>query len=258
MGDVVGHPGLEALRHGLTRVNRDEELDFIVVNAENIAEGAGITPELCKKVIEAGADVVTLGDHLYRRREIIPTLEKEPRLIRPANLAPTAPGAPWARVSTRGGVPVAVISLLGRLFMKLQSDCPFRAVNAILASLPKEIRVILVDFHAEATSEKVAMGWHLDGRASVVFGTHTHVPTADERILPGGTAFISDVGMTGPYDSILGRRKDRVLTAMVEGIPQAFTVADGDVRMCGIVASINPATGRALAVRRVNLPLPTR
>lgn len=253
VGDVVGSPGRRALRDGLQRLRQDRKIDFVLVNAENVAGGSGITAALYEKILQCDVDAVTLGDHIYRRKDIIPTLEKSDRIVRPANLPPTAPGKTVCIQESSGGHRVACVSVLGRLYMKTLCDCPFRTMNQVLSSLPQDVKIIIVDMHAEATSEKVAMGWHLDGRVSIVFGTHTHVPTADERVLPGGTAHITDVGMTGPYDSILGRRKDRVLNAMVNGIPSPFDVADGDLRMCGILATVDSTTGRAKSVERVCL-----
>jgi metallophosphoesterase (TIGR00282 family) len=174
-------------------------------------------------------------------------------LVRRANLPAAAPGREAAVHQTGGGAKVAVISLLGRMFMKAPCNCPFAAVDRVLEALPADVRIIAVDVHAEATSEKVAMGWHLDGRVSVVFGTHTHIPTADERILPKGTAYITDVGMTGPYDSVLGRMKERVLSSMRSGVPSVFDVAEGDPRLCGIVVSVEPSTGRATHIERIRI-----
>ncbi len=251
VGDVVGQPGRTVLRGGIPALAAEHQIDCVIVNAENVAGGSGLTAALYEKLRSYGTNLVTLGDHIYRRKEIIPLLEKSDCAVRPANFPPGAPGREFAVYQTQSGHGVAVMCVLGRLFMKQPLDCPFRSVDRVLAAIPKEIKAIVVDVHAEATSEKIALGWHLDGRVSVIFGTHTHVPTADERILPGGTAYITDVGMTGPYDSVLGRRKDRVLSAMINGVPTPFDVADGDAKLCGIVATVDARTGRALAIERV-------
>lgn len=227
------------------------KIDCVIVNAENAAGGSGITPPIFEKIIQSGVDLVTLGDHIYRRREIIPLLEKTEKMVRPANLPAAAPGKIYAICQTNAGHRVAVISLLGRLFMKMPTNCPFATLDQVLASLPRDIRVIVVDMHAEATSEKVALGWHADGRVSVLFGTHTHVPTADERILPKGTAYVTDVGMTGPYDSVLGRAKEKVISAMITGVPTPFDVAADDVRLSGVLVTVDAATGRATQIERI-------
>jgi hypothetical protein len=252
IGDVVGSPGRRALAQELPALIAQHEIACTIVNGENVASGSGITPPLFEKLLKSGANLVTLGDHIYRRKEIIPVLETSERVVRPANLASGAPGREFAVYETAGGVRVAVISVLGRLFMRTMTDCPFRAVERVLGKIPQNVRVIIVDVHAEATSEKVAMGWHLDGRVSLMFGTHTHVPTADERILPGGTGYVTDLGMTGPYDSVLGRRKDAVLQSMVTGVPARFDVAEDDVRISGLIAEINAESGRCVGLERLN------
>ena len=195
---------------------------------------------------------MTLGDHIYKKAEIIPTLQKEDRICKPANFPPDAPGRDFALARMKDGTPVAVVSLLGRTFMR-SVDCPFRAADRVLKELPPEVHVIVVDMHAEATADKYLLGHHLKGRVSAVLGTHTHVQTADEQIFPGGTAFICDVGMTGPYDSILGRRIDRVLGTTVTFVPSAFDVAEGDPRLAGAVVEVDAATGKAASIRRVML-----
>lgn len=251
VGDVVGSPGRDALKAGLAHYASTRAVDCAVVNAENATDGAGLSAATYEKVKAAGAHLITLGDHVYRRKDIIPTMERQDDLVKPANYPLSAPGKLYAIYQTAGGCKVAIVSLLGRLFMKAQANCPFAAADKVLAALPADVKVIVVDMHAEATSEKIAMGWYLDGRVSVVFGTHTHVPTADERILPKGTAYITDVGMTGPYDSVLGRDRGRVVGTMVSGVPSMFDVATGDVRMCGVLVSVDAASGRALTIERV-------
>jgi metallophosphoesterase (TIGR00282 family) len=256
IGDVVGPPGRRALRELLPGLVSELAIDCVIVNAENAADGAGLTASLYEKIVNDGAHLITLGDHIYRRRDIIPVLERVDNMVKPANLQAGAPGKAVAIHQTAAGTKVAVISLMGRLYMKLVANDPFGTVDRLLAGLPRDVKVIAVDIHAEATSEKVAMGWHLDGRVSVVFGTHTHVPTADERVLPKGTAYITDLGMTGPYDSVLGRDRERVVGTMVSGVPSQFDVATRDVRLCGIVVTVDPATGRAKSVERVRRDLP--
>jgi len=251
VGDVVGAPGRQALREGLARLIPERNIDCVIVNAENAAAGSGLTPDLCDKVLRYGTDLITLGDHIYRRREIIPVLERSDRIVKPANLPLTAPGKEFAVFQTKSGHRVAVISLLGRMFMKQMVNCPFAAVDRVLAQVPKDVRIVVVDMHAEATSEKVAMGWHLDGRVSVLFGTHTHIPTADERVLPKGTAYITDLGMTGPYDSVLGRDKRKVVSTMISGVPDNFDVAEDDARLCGIIVTADPTSGLAKGIERV-------
>jgi 2',3'-cyclic-nucleotide 2'-phosphodiesterase len=250
IGDIVGKPGRQICKMALRGLRATEDLDLVVANAENAAAGSGITPEIYHELTTAGIDGITLGDHAFRRREIFPILQSERRIVRAANYPAAAPGHDYMTLRTRQQVNVAVFTLLGRVFMP-PVDCPFNAADRVLAALPPEVRVILVDFHAEATSDKQLMGRHLDGRASAVLGTHTHVPTADETILPGGTAFQCDVGMTGPHDSILGRRIDRVMETTRTFRPTHYDVATGDVRLNGSIVDIDPQTGRATAIRRI-------
>jgi len=252
IGDVVGKPGRQIISRALAGLVARERLDLVVVNAENAAGGSGLTPEIYRELMAAGVDAITLGDHIYKRREINPVLEREANIVKPANFPPHAPGREFMIVPARNGVSVAVISLLGRVFMR-PVDCPWTAADRVLAQLPPEVKVILVDFHAEATSDKQLMARHLDGRVTAVLGTHTHVPTADEAVLPGGTAFQCDVGMTGPYDSILGRRVDRVLETTLTFNPTHFEVATGDVRLCGTIVDADSATGRALGIQRLRV-----
>ncbi len=251
VGDVVGAPGQAVLKQGLEAIVSQRRIDCVIVNAENADGGSGLTASTYQKLVRCGVDVITLGDHIYRWNDVIPVLERESNIVKPANLPPTAPGKDYAVVASRSNNPVAVISVLGRLFMKLPADCPYRTVDRVLRGLPREVKIVVVDMHAEATSEKVAMGWHLDGRASVVVGTHTHVPTADECILPKGTAYITDLGMTGPYDSVLGRRKDRVLGVLLNAVPARFDVAKDDPRMCGVIVTVDTLSGRASKIERV-------
>jgi 2',3'-cyclic-nucleotide 2'-phosphodiesterase len=252
LGDIVGPPGITFLKRALRPFIAAENVDLVIANAENATNGMGITPAAYRQIRELGVDLVTLGDHVYKKQDIIGVLEKDDRICRPANLPPEAPGRLYALTTARDGTPVAAFSLLGRTFMR-PVDCPFHAADHVLKELEGRAKIIIVDMHAEATGDKYLMGHHLKGRVSAVLGTHTHVPTADEQLLPGGTAFISDVGMTGPYDSVLGRRVDRVLSTAVTFIPSAFDVATDDPRMAGALVDIDPATGKASSIKRVML-----
>lgn len=253
LGDIVGRPGRIVVHQKLPEVVRSKKVDLVVANGENIAGGSGITPNLFHKLRSYGVDVVTLGDHVFKRQEIAQTLVGSERIIRPANLSHQAAGKGYTIVTTAANHPVAVMNLMGRIYMNLPCDDPFAAADRIMSSLPAGVRAVVCDMHAEATSEKVGMAHHLDGRVSLVFGTHTHIPTADARILPGGTAAITDVGMCGPYDSVLGRRKDRVLKFMTTNMPHNFEVATHDVRLCGVLVEIDAQTGRAQAIERVEV-----
>ncbi len=252
IGDVVGSPGRKIVSQALPRIIPRWEIGLVVCNAENAAGGSGLTINCHEELAEAGVDVFTLGDHAYRKDEVFTLFERSDRILRAANYPTDAPGAEAAIVEARDGTPVGVFTLMGRTFMK-PVDCPFRAADRVLAGMDRSVRTILVDVHAEATSDKQLLGRYLDGRVSAVLGTHTHVATADEQILPGGTAFQSDVGMTGPYDSILGRRYDRVLAATLTNVPHYFDVATGDPRLCGALVEVDPATGRAAGIKRVDL-----
>jgi hypothetical protein len=251
LGDIVGRPGRQVVHQRLPGLVRQHQVDLVVANAENIAGGSGITTNLFHKIRSYGIDVVTLGDHVYKKNDIIPTLHTSERIVRPANLANTAAGRPFTVVQTNSGVNVGVFCVLGRIFMNLPSDDPFAAADRVLNQIPQNVRVCVCDIHAEATSEKVAIGHWLDGRCSLMFGTHTHIPTADAKILPAGSGYITDVGMCGPYDSVLGRRKDRVVKFMTTNMPHSFDVATGDVKLCGVLAEIDPDTGRALSIERI-------
>ena len=253
LGDVVGRPGRQVICQHLPALVRERQVDMVIANAENIAGGSGITTKLFQKLRSYGVDVVTLGDHVYRRTDIVSVLQNSERIVRPANLAAKAAGKPYTIVKTPGGVGVVVFSVLGRIYMGLPADDPFAAADKVLADVGTRAKVVVCDIHAEASSEKVALGHYLDGRVSLVFGTHTHIPTADAHVLSGGSGYISDVGMCGPYDSVLGRRKDRVLSYMTTGMHQNFDVATGDVRMCGVLAEIDAETGRCVAIERLEV-----
>ena len=252
VGDVVGKPGMRIACAAVPWLRSAIGADAIVVNAENAADGSGLRCKDYRRLIDSGVDGVTLGDHLYRKRELIEVLQSESRIVRPANLPPEAPGATRMVLTLADGQPIAVMCALGRVFMK-PVDCPFRAVERELDALDPEIKVRLVDFHAEATSDKQLMGRFLDGRVSAVLGTHTHVPTADECILPGGTAFQCDVGMTGPFDGILGRRTDAVLESTLHAIPIPYHIGTADVRLNGTWVDVDRATGRCRAIGRIDV-----
>jgi metallophosphoesterase (TIGR00282 family) len=250
IGDIVGKPGRQIVARALKGLVQERSLDLVVANAENAAGGSGLTPANYQELIFAGVHCITLGDHIYKRKEIASVLAERTNIIKPANFPPEAPGHTWTVVEARNGVSVAVFSLLGRVFMK-PVDCPWAAADRVLKELPPEVKVILLDFHAEATSDKQLMGRYLDGRVTAVLGTHTHVPTADEQILPGGTAFQCDVGMTGPFESILGRRIGPVMETTLTFNPTHFDVADKDIRMCATIVELDAESGRATGIERV-------
>ena len=250
IGDIVGKPGRRLVQQAIPELRQRERLDLVIANAENSASGSGITVAIYRELVAAGVDCITLGDHIYRRTEIVPVLESESNIIKPANYPSDAPGRGWTVVQTAADVSVAVISLMGRVFMK-PVDCPWEAVDRVLSQIPSDVCVRFVDFHGEATSDKQLMGRYLDGKVTAVLGTHTHVPTADECIFPGGTAFQCDVGMTGPHNSILGRRIDRVLETTRTFRPTAFDVASGDVRLSGSIVDVDSDSGQATAIRRL-------
>ncbi len=253
VGDVVGKPGRRLLADHLGELVRQRQIELVICNAENAAGGSGLTPQIFGKLLHYGVDVVTLGDHVYRKREITASLEGSERIVRPANISAKAIGRRWTVVPTKSGEhQVAVACVLGQMFMGA-ADSPWATVDAILGEIPGSVRIRVIDFHAEASSEKIAMGWFCNGRASAVFGTHTHIPTADARVLDGGTAHISDVGMTGPYDGVLGRRKERVLWAMTTSMPTPFEVATGDPRLMAVLISADAASGRATSIERVEV-----
>ena len=249
VGDVVGNPGMDRIRKSLRRLIRQTGADFTVVNGEN-ASVVGITPRQAEDILDAGADVITLGNHSFSKREIVPYLDDTDRILRPANYAPQAPGQGWAVYETRFG-PIGVIDLIGRGNMDYSPDNPFLLVEKILKKL--DTRLILVELHAEATSEKLAMGYMLDGRVSAVWGTHTHVPTADIRVLPRGTGYITDLGMTGPRESVLGIRPELSIARFRGDLPERYRWAEGDTKLEGALFTIDAATGKCLKAERVDL-----
>jgi metallophosphoesterase (TIGR00282 family) len=254
IGDVVGRPGREALRVGLAGIVEKYALDLVVANVENSAGGFGVTREVGEDLLAFGVHVMTSGNHIWDKRETLEYIEVEPRLLRPANFPAGAPGRGSYLATTTSGAQVGVVNVMGRLFMAPLDD-PFTVVTREIEMLRSRTRVIVVDFHAEATSEKIAMGWHLDGRATLVVGTHTHVQTADERILPGGTAYLTDAGMTGPHDSVIGVDREAALGRFLTGLPARMETATGNPRLNGLVVSADPQTGRALSIERLNLGL---
>ena len=254
IGDVIGRPGRVILERELIRLREERHIDLVIANCENVAGGAGVTPSTADDLFRAGVDALTSGNHVWRKKEAYELLKLDPRVIRPANYPETSPGSGSTVVETLDGQKVGVLNVMGRVFME-PLDCPFRAAERELVRLKMVTPVIIVDMHAEATSEKVAMGWFLDGKVSCVFGTHTHIPTADERILPQGTAFITDVGMTGPYDSVIGRRVDQILERFLTSLPHKSDVAEGNVQLRGLLIEVNPKNGKALSVERITKTL---
>jgi hypothetical protein len=253
VGDVVGKPGRRAVQRLLHGLIEEHAVDYVIVNVENAAGGIGVTPEVLEELDALPIHCYSSGNHVWDKKEGLPLLDREPRLLRPANYPEGNPGHGLYVGETASGVPVATINLEGLVFMK-NLDSPFKVADRLLEELPGDVKVVLVDFHAEATSEKQALGFYLDGRVSAVFGTHTHVPTADERILPGGTAFITDVGMTGPYESIIGFRPDKVLQRFALQRNVSLDVAKRDLRLAGAVVEVDAETGRAVRLERLLLP----
>ncbi len=259
IGDVVGAPGRDAVKALVPILKARHKLDFVIANCENVAGGAGVTPKTAEELLRAGADMLTSGQHIWRYREIGPYMDAEPRLLKPANYPSGTPGFGAYTYTAKNGVKIGVINLLGRVFMGVDAlDDPFRIGLKLVEEIRKVTPVIVVDMHAEATSEKVVMGWYLDGKVSAVVGTHTHIQTADERILPQGTAYLTDLGMTGPYDSVIGRQVEPVLEKFLTGMPNRFDVAKGNIKLCGAIVEVDEATGKALKIERVQEPFGDR
>jgi metallophosphoesterase (TIGR00282 family) len=252
IGDIFGQPGRRMVKELLPALREEFAPDVILANGENAAAGFGITPALVEELLDLGIALLTSGNHIWDRKEIIPYFNEhaDGRLIRPANYPAGAPGRGLYLGKTEAGVDYAVINLQGRVFMPA-IECPFRTADALLEKIPPPVKIRIVDMHAEATSEKQALGWYLDGRATAVLGTHTHIPTADETVLPGGTAYITDLGMTGPFDSVIGIEKQVVIKKFLDQMPARFEVARGDVRLCGVLIEADEATGRAVSIERV-------
>ncbi len=257
IGDIVGRPGRRIIADKLKPLIRELDIDCVIANAENAAGGSGLTPQIYNKLLRYGVNLITLGDHTYRKRDIIKTLETTENIIRPANLSEHAAGRGVAFYTTAKGPTVAVVALIGRLFMK-GADCPYNTIDRILPQIESKAEIIIVDFHAEATSEKIAMGYHLDGRAGLCFGTHTHVVTADERILPKGTAYITDIGMTGAHDSVLGRSVENVLKSFRTQMPFPFEIATGDVKISAILVTVDSNTKKAESIKRIRIDAETK
>jgi metallophosphoesterase (TIGR00282 family) len=249
IGDIVGSPGRRIVADRLADLIATERLDLVIANGENSASGFGITPRIAEELLGYGIEVLSGGNHIWDRKEILDFIPHEPRVLRPANFPEGSPGSGLYSGTARAGTPYAVLCLQGRVLMA-PNDCPFRIADRELAKLPAAAKIIVVDIHAEATSEKQAMGWYLDGRVTAVIGTHTHVATADERVLPKGTAYITDVGMTGPHDSIIGMAKEPIIKRFLDGIPVRFEVATGGVQMNAVLIEADPATGRAQSIER--------
>ena len=251
IGDIVGQPGREAVKQLLPELKKEYNFDFTIANAENVAGGSGITPKVTQELLDSGIDVLTSGDHIWKRKEILQIIDSEPRLLRPINFPAGSPGRGSGVFKTKKEeIKVGVIDILGCVFMEAL-DCPFRTARAEIDRLCPQTKIIIVDIHAEATSEKVALGWYLDGLVSAVLGTHTHIQTADERILPHGTAYITDIGMCGPVDSVIGRRVEDVLMRFITKIPTRFEVASSNIQLQGVVLDIDENIGKATSIVRI-------
>ncbi|MFH1201444.1 MAG: TIGR00282 family metallophosphoesterase [Candidatus Omnitrophota bacterium] len=249
IGDIVGKPGREVVAKLLPKIKEEHQINLVIANAENAAGGSGLTAKVVSELFNLGINAITSGDHIWKRSEIVDIIDVTPYLLRPANLAPNVPGKGHCLIQ-KDDLKIGLINLQGRVFMQAV-ECPFRTAKLIVADLKKVTPIIIVDMHAEATSEKIALGYFLDGEVSAVLGTHTHVPTADEHILSGGTAYITDVGMAGPCDSVIGRRKEEIIERFLTGMPTRFEVATGDLRLQGVVIDIDNKTGRAISIQRI-------
>jgi len=253
IGDVMGEPGLRAVRAHVMRLRQQHTLDLVVANAENVAGGNGVTPETAEALFAAGVDVLTNGNHAWDKKEALDYIRTEPRLLRPHNYPEGTPGSGWTVVTTRDGQRLGILNLLGTTFMQPVLDSPFLCADRTLAHKPQDVKMVFVDMHAETTSEKMAMGWHLDGRVSAVIGTHTHVPTADERILPKGTGYLTDTGMSGCYDSVIGLEVEKSLARFVHRLPAPFKPAEGEGTLCAVLLDLDEHSGRCRHIERVRL-----
>ena len=251
IGDIVGKPGRQAVIRLLDDLKREFSVDFVIANAENTAGGAGLTANFAQELLQAGCDVLTLGDHVWDQKDFVDYLQQSDSVIRPSNFPEGVPGRGWCIQKTRSGQKIGVINLLGRTFMRYQVSCPFRALEQIVQEIRQETPIIIVDMHAETTSEKMAMGHFADGKVCAVVGTHTHVQTADEKILPQGTAYITDLGMTGPYDSVIGQNKEKIIQTFLMSMPIKFEVAKDDIKLHGAVISVDVKTSKAKEIKRV-------
>lgn len=252
IGDIVGRPGKRVLANKLAKLVKELDIDCVIANAENTAGGSGLTPQSYHKLLQYGVNLITLGDHVYRKKDIVQVLETSDNIVRPANLSPCAAGRDFAIYHTSKGQRIAIITLIGRVFMK-PADCPYQKIDSLLPKIKSEADIVIVEFHAEATSEKIAMVHYLDGKVSCVFGTHTHVTTADEHIFPKGTAYITDVGMTGAHDSVLGRKAQCVIQNFRTQMPVPFEVATSDVRLSGIIVNIDSNSKKAEQIQRIQI-----
>jgi hypothetical protein len=254
IGDIVGKPGREAIRSLLTGLKKEFKLDFVIANAENAAGGSGITPRVCLELFDSGIDALTSGDHIWKRREIFEIIDTELRILRPINFPSGTPGRGSAVFKTKKGIDIGIINVLGRVFMEAL-ECPFKTTRQEIDRLSKGTNIIIVDIHAEATSEKVALGWYLDGLVTAVLGTHTHIQTADEKILPKGSAYITDVGMSGPFYSVIGRRIEDVIARFITQVPTRFEVASENIQLQGVILEIDEKTGKSKSILRIQRKL---
>ena len=250
IGDTVGSPGRTAIMTLYPAIKQEHRIDFFIANCENTAGGNGITPKIADELLSHGVDCITLGDHVWDQKQIFPYLSTQPRVVRPLNYPAGVPGRGSTVLDCMDGTKVAIVNVLGRVFMHVQAENPFTMLKAEIEGLARQTKIIVVDIHAEATSEKIALFRYLDGQASLIFGSHTHVQTADEQVSAKGTAFISDCGMTGPYDSVIGRVSEQVLKRFLTQMPGKLEVAQGDVRVCGVIVDIDKSTGRAVKISR--------
>lgn len=250
IGDIVGSPGRKAVKDILPGIVKKNNIDCAVINGENAAGGSGITPSIAKELLDYGADVITSGDHIWKRKEVVELLSSEDKVLRPLNYPKETPGSGSVILGLESGVKIAVVNLIGRVFMQAV-ECPFKTSREEIDKIRKITPNIFVDIHAEATSEKIALGWYLDGLVTAILGTHTHVQTADEKILPKGTAYITDAGMTGPFDSVIGRKKEQILTRFLTQMPTRFEMAENDVWLNGVIVDFDEKTGKANSITRI-------
>ncbi len=252
IGDIFASAGRGIVADNVQKIITEEKISLAIANVENSAGGFGVTPSIAEEMLSLGLDVLTTGNHVWDKRELYDYMPRQERLLRPANYSETLPGSGLWVGKARNGVRCAVINMQGRSYMP-STDDPFRKMDTLLAGLPEDVKVVFVDFHAELTSEKVAMGWYLDGRVSAMVGTHTHIPTADERILPGGTAYQTDAGMTGPYHSVIGVEKDLILKRFLTAMPVRMEAAKGGIELHGAIIKVDPATGKAISIKRYEI-----
>jgi metallophosphoesterase (TIGR00282 family) len=255
ISDIVGKPGRWAVSQILPELKRTHQIDFTIANVENAAGGFGLTKEIAQKIRHYGVDCLTSGNHIWDRKDIFPYLNESLRILRPANYPPDAPGRGAGIFDLTDGSKIGVLNIQGKVYIK-EIDCPFRIADKEIERIKEKTKIIIVDLHAEATSEKIALGWYLDGKVSAVLGTHTHVQTADETILPGGTAYITDVGMTGAHDSVIGITKEDAIYRFLTQVPRRFTLAKNDIKFCGALVNIDPSSGKALSIERIKIDLP--